>query len=240
MIERETLFRPDWAIVKRPEIALLILFGSFVVASILYQAQSSYQTLYDLLKSPAAMNVVLLGILGILCVQIRNQNKVMRGAEYLRLRSDLAGISQTLIQSGRHEDVYNELARRTRRRLVGWSGYSRSEKITYLYINQVYGLLERTFEMREKGWIEEEEWNLWERWIDNTAYHPLFSHVYEDNREMFPRAFEDYIRSRLSMGGTGTPSAERVQEDANRADRVDRVDRDYFVRKGAYEDKDVR
>ena len=64
MIERESLFRPDWAIVKRPEVALLIIFASFVVASLLFQVESSPLAIIDLVKSPALVNLVLLVVLG--------------------------------------------------------------------------------------------------------------------------------------------------------------------------------
>jgi hypothetical protein len=233
MIERESLFHPDWAIVKRPEIALLIIFGSFIVASLLFQLVSFHPSLYDLVKSPALENLVLLGVLFFLALQVHRQNKSMRQAEYLRLRGDFSDVTKALIHAGRHEDVYNELARRTRRRLIGWNGYSRPERITYLYMEQMYELLERVFEMREKGWIDEEEWELWERWIDDMGYHPLFSHVYEDNKEMFPRAFEDYIRTRLLVAGTtGTFSSERGQEESLRPDR------EHFAKKTVFEDRD--
>ena len=134
---------------------------------------------------------------------MRHESKSRRETEYLRLKSDFAGVTRALIHTGRHEDVYNELALRTRRRFIGWQEYSRPEKITYLYMEQMYELLERVFDMREKGWIDEEEWELWARWIDDLAFHPLFSHVYEDGRETYSRAFEEYIRSRILVGGDG-------------------------------------
>ena len=232
MVERESLFHPDWAIVKRPEIALIIIFASFVVASLLFQVESSTLPIMELVKSPALMNLVMLGALGLLAQQVRQEGRSRREAEYLRLKSDFSGVTRALIRAGRHEDVYNELASRTRRRFIGWQGYSRPEKVTYLYMEQVYELLERVFDMREKGWVDEEEWELWARWIDDLAYHPLFSHVYEDGREMHPRAFEEYVRSRLLVVGPGKLTGDRGQ------DENPLLDRDRLHRRGAFDERD--
>lgn len=203
-----------------------------MVASLLFQVESSTQSIADLLKSPILVNLVLLGVLALVVLQLRLESRVRRETEYLRLKSDFSGVTRALIRAGRHEDVYNDLALRTRRRFIGWHGYSRPEKVTYLYMEQMYELLERVFDMREKGWIDDREWELWAKWIDDLAYHPLFAHVYEDGREMHPRAFEDYIRSRLLVVGTGVLSGERGQEESPRPER------DRLPRRGVLDERD--
>lgn len=130
---------------------------------------------------------------------IRLQTQSMQQAEYMRCQIDFTETMRTLIQSAKHDAVYDDLAANAGSQFRSWTKYSINQKATYAYLEIIYELFERVFCVKGDGWIDDKEWLHWERWIDDVIGHPMFDDVHKDNLGMYDSAFEAYIEGKLAQ-----------------------------------------
>lgn len=128
---------------------------------------------------------------------LQQQEKNRWYGEYLAVQSDFSSNMRTLIASGAHAAIYDDLAERGGSKFVAWSSYTQADKAVYAYLEFVYETFERVFVIRNQ--LPAGEWTYWERWVDDVAGHPILEHVYRDNQGMFDDGFEAYLRGRMDV-----------------------------------------
>jgi hypothetical protein len=141
---------------------------------------------------------------------IRLQTEAMQQAEYMRCQIDFTETMRSLIQSAKHDAVYDDLAANAGSQFQAWQTYSSQQKATYAYLELIYELFERVYCIKGDGWIDEKEWKHWERWIDDVIGHLMFADVHKDNLGMYDSGFEAYIEGKLqqrTVGGIPSVSA---------------------------------
>jgi hypothetical protein len=69
-----------------------------------------------------------------------------------------------------------------------------------------YGILEETYELYKKKWIDEETWNQWDAWLKAICAHPNFSMLHAASTGMFDRDFQDHVSQLIKSNSSETKS----------------------------------
>lgn len=61
-----------------------------------------------------------------------------------------------------------------------WFTMTREEKQCYRYVRAAVEIFEQMFQLRRKGWIDEDTWGKWQGWIGLCPRMRFFKYVFED------------------------------------------------------------
>ncbi len=56
-----------------------------------------------------------------------------------------------------------------------------------------YGILEETYELYKKKWIDKETWDQWDTWLKAMCKHPQFAMLHNATSGMFERDFQKHV-----------------------------------------------
>jgi len=78
-------------------------------------------------------------------------------------------------------------------RLIGRNEITEEEMEDYAFLLVVYGILEESFTLYKKKWIDNETWEQWAAWLGLMTDDPKFMLIHASSRGMFDKGFEEYI-----------------------------------------------
>jgi hypothetical protein len=88
------------------------------------------------------------------------------------------------------EDRKSELDKAQTMSMWGaWSEMTNEEKQCYRYVRATIELLEQTFQLHKKGWIDDETWEKWRGWIALGTQMRYFDYVFEDTKPQLVASF---------------------------------------------------
>ena len=67
-----------------------------------------------------------------------------------------------------------------------------------------YGILEETYELYKKKWIDKETWDQWEAWLRAISTHPDFALLHTASLGMFDGDFQDHVSQLLKANASET------------------------------------
>jgi len=70
-----------------------------------------------------------------------------------------------------------------------WNLMDASEKQCYRYVRAAIEIFEQTFQLHQKGWIDEETWKKWDGWMRLGPQMRYFDYVFADTRPRLIAAF---------------------------------------------------
>jgi hypothetical protein len=56
-----------------------------------------------------------------------------------------------------------------------------------------YGIIEETYELYKKKWIDEETWDQWDAWLMAICKHPLFAMLHKATSGMYDSDFQKHV-----------------------------------------------
>jgi len=137
--------------------------------------------------------IVLVLTLVVLIWQVKAQIRALKQDAYQRCQSDYSSIIRLLVENPELTKIYDDLSKTGVAGPSNWVRYSTDDKRLYNYLELNYELFERVYLLRLDKWIDDSTWAQWNTWLKELAKHPLFKDIYEDNRNMFDKRFQDYI-----------------------------------------------
>lgn len=86
-----------------------------------------------------------------------------------------------------------------------WKEMTAEEKLCYRYVRATIEILEQTFQLHRKGWIDDETWEKWRGWIRLGTQMRYFYYVFDDTRPQLVTSFvaelDSLITDRPHAGG---------------------------------------
>ena len=82
-----------------------------------------------------------------------------------------------------------------------WNNMTIEEKQCYRYVRAAIEILEQTFQLHKKGWIDNETWEKWRGWMALGIQMRFFDYVLEDTKPRLVRSFVAELDS-LFVSGT--------------------------------------
>jgi hypothetical protein len=67
------------------------------------------------------------------------------------------------------------------------------ERSAFVSLLIAYGIIEETFLLYAKNWIDEETWEQWAEWLKALAKHPRFDLIHRRMKGQFDKYFQDYV-----------------------------------------------
>jgi hypothetical protein len=130
--------------------------------------------------------IIVLTFIGIIW-QLRQFNRNMRNDAYSKAIEDHSRISQILIDKPQvNKEFYANNA--------DFKNLDSAQQDFYNYLALSIGLLERIFLLFKKGWIDQETWEAWERWLIQHWFHiGLFELFWENERRFYSMSFYQYV-----------------------------------------------
>jgi hypothetical protein len=74
---------------------------------------------------------------------------------------------------------------------------SKEETEVFTHMLHAYGIIEEAYILREKKWIDEDNWKQWAAFLKSISRHPLFAPMCNRTRGTFDPRFEAYVRDEL-------------------------------------------
>jgi hypothetical protein len=150
--------------------------------------------------STIVQTIVISLTLVIFTLSFRSQEKATRESSY-----------QGLI--GRYNDLIATIADKPELIQVMMGGVSGGKPVNlskedaaiYAHLIHAYGIIEEAYILREKKWIDEENWEQWAAFLKVLSRHPLFAPMCERTRGTFDPGFEAFVGEMLK--GTETASS---------------------------------
>ena len=128
--------------------------------------------------------------------QIRVEKKAVQRETIHRCDSDYSAIVRMMIEKPEFNKIYDDIAKKMNDNV--WIKFPKHEKMMYNYFELNYELFERAYILHYKDkWMDDETWEMWERWIEYISKHKMFSYVHNDVKDMFDHDFQNYISSIL-------------------------------------------
>ena len=93
-----------------------------------------------------------------------------------------------------------------------WNEMTSAEKQCYRYVRAAIEIFEQTFQLHQKGWIDDETWVKWRGWISLGPKMRYFSYVFADTRPRLIAPFSAELDAMLSP--TARASRERLSSEA--------------------------
>jgi hypothetical protein len=70
-----------------------------------------------------------------------------------------------------------------------------------------YGILEETYELYKKKWIDKETWDQWEAWLKVICAYPQFAMLHVAASGMFDKDFQKHVSELIESNSSGTKTA---------------------------------
>ncbi|MDA4137411.1 MAG: hypothetical protein OK449_10495 [Thaumarchaeota archaeon] len=142
--------------------------------------------------STIVQTIVISLTLVIFTLSFRSQEKATRESSY-----------QGLI--GRYNDLIATIADKPEIIQVMMGGVSggkpfdlsKEDAVIYTHLIHAYGIIEEAYILREKKWIDEENWEQWAAFLKTLSKHPLFAPMVDRTRGTFDPGFEALVREML-------------------------------------------
>jgi hypothetical protein len=76
-------------------------------------------------------------------------------------------------------------------------GVSKKDAEVYAHLIHGYGIIEEAYTLRQKKWIDEENWQQWAAFLRALARHPLFEPMCNRTHGTFDPGFEAFVQTVL-------------------------------------------
>ncbi len=144
------------------------------------------------LLASIVQTVVLTLTLLVFIFQFRSQEKAIRESSY----QNVMGRYNDYIMSGSSAD--DALLARL---FPAGNKEVRSEDASLIRrLLIAYGILEETYELYSKGWINKETWDQWDAWLKQMCKVPLFCVLHKSSTGMFNKGFQEHVTKIIESG----------------------------------------
>src|SRR5579872_268202 len=125
--------------------------------------------------------------------QFRSQEKAIRESSY----QNVLGRYNDYVLSGSGADDIN-----ISRLLSPAKEISKEELAGIRRLMIAYGIIEETFELYSKGWIDKETWDQWDTWLRAMTRHPQFAKLHAASTGMFDTGFQKHVTELLQLNAS--------------------------------------
>jgi len=125
--------------------------------------------------------------------QYRSQETAVKEASYQNL---LGRYNDFIMSSENSEDALFA-------RFVSDVGLDIKDIPTIRRLMISYGIIEEAFELRKKGWIDDEAWEQWNTWLKALCRHPHFAALHSSTAGMFDKEFQAHVSRLLESDKSG-------------------------------------
>ena len=123
--------------------------------------------------------------------QFRSQEKAIRESSY----QNVLGRYNDYVMSGSSSDDLL-LARL----FSPGREFSKDEMAGIRRLMIAYGIIEETYELYKKKWIDKETWVQWDAWLKSMTKYPDFAMLHFASTGMFDKDFQEYVTQLLKSG----------------------------------------
>jgi hypothetical protein len=130
--------------------------------------------------------VVVLTLVGVIW-QLRQFNRNMQNDAYAKVVEDYCRVSHALIERPHLNKLFYSDH-------VDFAALDSAQQDFYNYLAIFMGVLERAYLLFRKGWIDEQTWSTWERWLVQHWFRlDLFERFWKAERLFFTVDFYCYV-----------------------------------------------
>jgi uncharacterized membrane protein SirB2 len=127
--------------------------------------------------------------------QFRSQEKAIRESSYQNV---LGRYNDYVMSSSGIDDLLLT-------RLFSPSrGLSKDEMAGIRRMMIAYGILEETYELYKKKWIDKETWDQWDAWLRAMCAHPHFAMIHAASQGMFDKDFQAHVSQLVNSHASRT------------------------------------
>jgi high-affinity Fe2+/Pb2+ permease len=129
--------------------------------------------------------------------QFRSQEKAIRESSY----QNVLGRYNDYVMSGSSSDdlILARLFSPARE-------FSKDEIAGVRRLMIAYGIIEETYELYKKKWIDKETWDQWDAWLKVMIKYPDFAMLHGAASGMFDKDFQDYVTQLIKSDSSGSRS----------------------------------
>lgn len=141
----------------------------------------------------AVQTVVITLTLVVFIMQFRSQEKALKESTYQNIMGRYTDYVRMLVERPELNRMISDIG------LPSQGAGTDSEKLSpedgaiLAYLLLGYGIVEETYSLYSKKWIDEETWAQWAAFLSILSRHPLFGRISGGSRGTFDKGFEDYV-----------------------------------------------
>ena len=130
--------------------------------------------------------------------QFRSQEKAIRESSY---QAVIGRYNDYVMSSNATDDLILARLFSPQREL------SKEEVAGIRRLMVAYGILEETYELYAKKWIDKETWDQWDVWLKAISTHPDFALLHTASLGMFDKDFQEHVSQLLKENTSETKSS---------------------------------
>ena len=150
-----------------------------------------------ILAATFAQTVVITLTLLVFIFQFRSQETAIKESSYQGLMGRYNEYIMTQVNS---PDLNNILARRLSRLRSDGAQVSPDDARMMGNLLIVYGIIEESYLLYSKNWIDKVTWEQWAAWLKVLCEEPLFRLIHETSQGMFDPGFQAYVSEITNTG----------------------------------------
>jgi hypothetical protein len=145
----------------------------------------------------AVQTVVITLTLVVFIMQFRSQEKALKESTYQNIMGRYTDYIRMLVERPELNKMVNEIGLPSDGAGTDPEKLSSEDGATLAYLLLGYGIIEETYSLYSKKWIDEETWAQWAAFLKVLSRHPLFGRISGGSRGTFDKGFEDYVARML-------------------------------------------